>query len=256
MQPKPSINIPDACIPRDILMQAAMIRLGDVDKEIQAGYNILRKYPRTVTIFGSARMLPEDKFYQKARDLSELLAYKGYTIVSGGGYGIMSAANQGAHEAIQRGAEKAGGESVAFNIKLPREQTLNPYATESYEFQHFAPRKIVMTLFANAYVFFPGGFGTLDELTEILTLIQTGKTTQAPVILIGSNFWQKFDQFIDEALLEHGCIAATDKDLYHITDDIEEAAQLIDANQTYCHTTLPPPDLSQAADETTAESSD
>lgn len=248
MEPKPNINIPDACIPRDILMQAAMIRLGDVDEEIQAGYNILRKYPRTVTIFGSARMLPEDKFYQRARDLSELLSFKGYTIVSGGGYGIMSAANQGAHEAIQRGAEQAGGESIAFNIKLPHEQTLNEYATESYEFKHFAPRKIVMTLFANAYIFFPGGFGTLDELTEILTLIQTGKTTKAPVILVGEDFWKKFDQFINEALLERDYIAAIDKDLYHITDDIEEAARLIDANQTYCHTTLPPPDLSQAAD--------
>lgn len=236
-------------MPRDILMQAAMIRLGNISEEIQAGYNILRKYPRTVTIFGSARMEPEDKFYQRARDLSELLSYKGYTIVSGGGYGIMSAANQGAHEAIQRGAEKAGGKSIGFNIKLPHEQTLNAYATESYEFTHFAPRKIVMTLFANAYVFFPGGFGTMDELAEIITLIQTGKTTQAPVILVGSEFWKRFDQFVREALLERGYITEEDTHLYTITDDIEEAARLIDENQTYCHTTLPPPNLAEAAEE-------
>lgn len=248
MQPKPDTDIPNECMPRDILMQEAMVRLGEIDQEIQAGYNILRKYPRTVTIFGSARMLPDDKFYQQARDLSALLSHKGYTIISGGGFGIMSAANQGAHEAIQSGAAQAGGESIGFNIKLPHEQTLNSYVTESYEFSHFAPRKIVMTLFANAYIFFPGGFGTLDELSEILTLIQTGKTAKAPVLLVGSEFWSTFDRFVAESLLDRGYITDDDRQLYHITDDIEEVARLVDANQMYCHQTLPPPKLSAAED--------
>ncbi len=235
MKPKPTDNIPASCIPRDILMQAAMLRLGDIDKEIQAGYNILRKYHKTVTIFGSARTPENDPYYEKAVKLSETLANHGYAIVSGGGFGIMSAANKGAHTAVQKGARKAGGESIAFNIKLPHEQTLNPYATESYEFQHFAPRKIVMTLYAEAYVYFPGGFGTLDELTEILTLIQTGKTIRVPIILIGSDFWHFFDDFVKNTMLAQGTISEGDEQLYRITDDIDDVVQEILASTTYCN---------------------
>lgn len=216
------------------MMQAAMIRLGDVDHEIKQGYTILRKYHKTVTIFGSARTPQDDEYYRMASDLSEKLALLGYAIVSGGGWGIMSAANEGAHIAVQYGARKAGGESIAFNIKLPHEQVLNPYATETYEFQHFAPRKIVMTLFANAYIYFPGGFGTMDELTEILTLIQTGKTNKAPVILIGSKFWRHFDEFVHETMLAQGTISPGDEKLYTITDDVNEVVKIVEANQTYC----------------------
>lgn len=211
-----------------------MLRLGDIDKEIQAGYNILRKYHKTVTIFGSARTPENDIYYQKAVELSERLAAKGYAVVSGGGFGIMSAANKGAHMAVQDGARKVGGQSIAFNIKLPHEQTLNPYATESFEFQHFAPRKIVMTLYADAYVYFPGGFGTLDELTEILTLIQTGKTNKAPIILVGTKFWSHFDEFVKETMLTSGVISKGDEKLYRITDSIDEVTNLILANKTYC----------------------
>lgn len=234
MKPKPKDDIPAQCIPRDIMMQAAMIRLGDVDHEIQEGFKILRKYHKTVTIFGSARTPEDNLYYGQAVELSEKLASKGYAIVSGGGWGIMSAANEGAHIAVQHGARRAGGESIAFNIKLPHEQVLNPYATESFEFDHFAPRKIVMTLFANAYIYFPGGFGTMDELTEILTLIQTGKTAKAPVILIGSTFWRHFDEFVKSTMLAQGTISAGDETLYTITDDIDEAVRLVESNQTYC----------------------
>ena len=234
MQPKPNTKTEVSCVPRDIVLQSAMIRLGDIDKEIQAGYNILRKYHKTVTIFGSARTPEDDEYYQKAVDLSERLAAKGYAIVSGGGFGIMSAANKGAHTAVQKGARKVGGESIAFNIKLPHEQALNPYATESFEFLHFAPRKIVMTLYADAYVYFPGGFGTLDELTEILTLIQTGKTNKAPIILIGSKFWNHFDELVKETMMEHKVISSGDEKLYRITDSLDEAVNLVLANKTYC----------------------
>ncbi len=216
------------------MLQAAMIRLGDIDEEIQAGYNILRKYHKTVTIFGSARTPEDNPYYTRAVEVAEKLAGRGYAVVSGGGYGIMSAANQGAHTAVQKGAGKVGGESIAFNIKLPHEQHLNPYATESYEFQHFAPRKIVMTLYADAYIYFPGGFGTMDELTEILTLIQTGKTQKAPVILVGSKFWNKFDEFVKEAMLGEGTISAGDENLYTITDSVDEVIKLVTANKTYC----------------------
>lgn len=234
MKPKPKEPIDPTCIPRDIMLQAAMMRLGDVDKEIQEGYNIIRKYSKTVTIFGSARTPEDNKYYQQAIEVSQKLAGKGYAIVSGGGWGIMSAANEGAHIAVQKGARKAGGESIAFNIKLPHEQTLNPYATEAYEFQHFAPRKIVMTLYADAYIYFPGGFGTLDELTEIITLIQTGKTNKAPIILFGKEFWGEFDLFVKKHLLADGLISPGDEALYTITDSVDTAIDLVLANKTYC----------------------
>jgi uncharacterized protein (TIGR00730 family) len=235
MDPKPQKPIPATCIPRDIMLQAAMIRLGNVGEEIQAGYNILRKYHKTVTIFGSARTKDDNRYYKDAIDLSKRLAEEGYAVVTGGGFGIMSAANQGADIAAQKGVEKAGGQSIAFNIKLPHEQQLNHYATESYTFQHFAPRKIVMTLYADAYIYFPGGFGTLDELSEIITLIQTGKTIKAPVILYGKDFWNKFDEFIKKSMLEkEQTISPGEEMIYTITDNVEEAVKLVIANTTYC----------------------
>lgn len=216
-----------ACIPRDIMMQAAMLRLGEVDHEIHQGYNVLRKYHKTATIFGSARVTEDNPYYKAARETGNKLAKKGYAIISGGGHGIMAAANQGALE--------AGGDSIGFNIELPHEQTLNDYTTESLAFSHFAPRKIAMTLFANAYVYFPGGFGTLDEFGEIITLIQTGKTTPAPLILYGSDFWGPLDKFFRDTLLDElNLISPGDENLYVITDDTDEIVRLVEANQTYC----------------------
>jgi uncharacterized protein (TIGR00730 family) len=225
MKPKPD-ETQSVCIPKDIVLQAAMIRLGDIDDEVQNGYNIIRKYDKTVTVFGSARTPVEDSYYQKAKELGKRLAADNYAVITGGGHGIMAGANQGAKE--------AGGASLGFNISLPHEQTLNEFTTESYGFSHFAPRKIVMTLYADAYVYFPGGFGTLDELTEILTLIQTGKTNKAPIILFGSKFWNAFDQLSRNALLSNHTIGEVDLDLYKITDSIEETFQIIKSNKTYC----------------------
>lgn len=227
MKPKVSTK-PAICIPRDIMLRAAMIRLGDIDEEVQKGYDVIRNYHKTVTVFGSARRLTEDnQYYRAARKISAKLAENDYAIITGGGHGIMEAAN--------RGAMEAGGDSVGFNIKLPKEQTLNPYTTDSLAFKYFAPRKICMTLFADAYLFFPGGFGTLDELTEIITLIQTGKTNKAPAILYGSSFWKGFDDFVKEELLRNtGTISEGDEKLYHITDDVDEIVRLVRANHTYC----------------------
>lgn len=224
-----------ACIPREIALQAAMFRLGNVDEEIEAGYEILRKYHKTVTIFGSARTPVDSKYYLAAKKVAEELAHGGYAVVSGGGHGIMGAANEGANVAVQKGARKAGGESVAFNIKLPHEQTMNEYATDSFEFQHFAPRKIVMTLYAEAYLFFPGGFGTLDELMEILTLIQTRKTIKVPIVLYGSDFWGDLDKFIVKHMLEaQKTISAGDEKLYTITDDTDEIMRIVKSSNVYC----------------------
>lgn len=225
MKPKPDTDQP-VCIPRDIVLQAAMIRLGNINGEVQAGYNIVRKYHKTVTIFGSARTPIDSPDYTKARELAARLAYEKYAVITGGGHGIMGAANQGAME--------AGGASIGFNIALPHEQTLNPYTTESYAFSHFAPRKIAMTLYADAYIYFPGGFGTFDELTEILTLIQTGKTNKAPIILVGSHFWNAFDELSRNGLLTYNSISKEDLDLYTITDDIEEVVRIVKSNTTYC----------------------
>ncbi len=226
MKPKPDESYPNVCIPRDIVLQAAMLRLGNINKEVQHGYNILRKYHKTVTIFGSARTPEDSPVYDQARMLAKRLGENDYTVVTGGGNGIMKAANQGALE--------AGGPSIGFNIALPHEQALNPYTTESYAFAHFAPRKIVMTLYADAYIYFPGGFGTMDELTEILTLIQTGKTNKAPVILFGSDFWNAFDELSRNDLLLHKTIAEVDLSLYTITDSIDEAVSIVKSNKTYC----------------------
>lgn len=228
-------DIDATCIPREIALQAAMFRLGNVDEEIEAGFNILRKYHKTVTIFGSARTPVDSKYYSATKEVAEKLANQGYAVVSGGGHGIMSAANEGANIAVQKGAREAGGESIAFNIKLPHEQTLNEYATESFEFQHFAPRKIVMTLYAEAYLFFPGGFGTLDELMEILTLLQTSKANRVPVILYGSDFWNDLDAFIKKHMLEEQkTISPGDENLYTITDDTEYIINTINESNVYC----------------------
>lgn len=226
MQPKPNKN-EKVCIPRDIVLQAAMIRLGDIDTEVQNGYNIIRKYHKTVTIFGSARTPEDHPDYIKAEEVAARLAKEHYAVISGGGHGIMGAAN--------KGAKDAGGDSIGFNIALPHEQTLNTYTTESFAFTHFAPRKIAMTLYADAYIYFPGGFGTLDELTEILTLIQTGKTNKAPIILVGSYFWNKFDDFVKNSLLEHRFIEEKDLNLYTITDSVDEIVNIVKSNTTYCN---------------------
>lgn len=226
MQPKPNTETP-VCIPRDIVLQAAMIRLGSVEEELQAGYNVVRKYHKTVTVFGSARTPEGEPYYEAARQLGAKLAAFDYTVITGGGRGIMEAANRGAFE--------TGGTSIGFNITLPHEQKLNPYTTESLAFSHFSPRKIAMTLYADAYVYFPGGFGTLDEMMEILTLIQTGKTAKAPVILYGTDFWRPLDEFVRTTMLEkEHLVSPGDELLYTITDDIDEMVSLVRANKTYC----------------------
>ena len=226
MQPKPETEVP-VCVPRDIVLQAAMFRLGDIDDELQAGYNVVRKYHKTVTVFGSARTPEGEAYYEAARQLANKLVAHDYAILTGGGHGIMEGANRGAFE--------GGGNSIGFNITLPHEQKINPYVTESLAFSHFSPRKIAMTLYADAYIYFPGGFGTLDELMEILTLIQTGKTAKAPVILYGKDFWGPLDHFIRTTMLEkERLISVGDELLYTITDDLDEIVSVVRANKTYC----------------------
>jgi uncharacterized protein (TIGR00730 family) len=195
-------------------------RLSRIDKEFADGFDLINKYNDTVTFFGSARFTAENPYYKKDEDVAAALSKEGYTVVSGGGGGIM--------EAADRGAAEVGGDAIGLNIKLPKEQTLNPYATASMAFRYFFVRKVILAYGASAYVFFPGGFGTLDEFFEIITLIQTKKMPVAPVILYGNEYWTALDRFIKTYLLEgEHTISPGDESIYSITEDIEVIKAII-----------------------------
>lgn len=206
---------------RQKLIDAAEGRLVTVVEEFEHAFDIIGKYPKTVTVFGSARTKQNSVVSRQAFAVSWALAKHGYAIVTGGGGGVMQAANHG--------AKKAGGVSIGFNIHLPTEQKLNQHTTESYRFEHFFGRKVAMTLDASGYVFCGGGFGTLDELFEIVTLTQTGTIPKVPIILMGTDFWQPLDKVIKKTLLEeYETIEPEDRDLYLITDDIDEVVAVIE----------------------------
>ena len=208
---------------RQKLIDAAEGRLVTVVEEFEHAFDILSKYDKTVTVFGTARLPEEHPVCRQAHAVGWALAKKGYAIVTGGGGGAMEAANKGAME--------AGGASIGFNIHLPMEQSLNAYTTESYRFEHFFGRKVTMTLDASGYVYTGGGFGTFDELFEVITLIQTGIIPQVPVILLGKDFWAPLDQFIRDTLVDkYHTIESEDRSLYIITDDIQQAVDIIEAS--------------------------
>lgn len=191
-----------------------------IDKEFTEAFEFINKFEKTVTFFGSARFTEENEHYTKARTLARKISEVGYTILTGGGGGIMEASNRGAFE--------ANNPSIGLNIRLAHEQQLNSYTTDSIKFQYFFVRKTALSFAAEAYLFFPGGFGTMDELFEILTLIQTHKIRRIPVILVGSDYWGKFNQFIKEVMYkEHSTIALEDMNLYTITDKDDEIIEII-----------------------------
>lgn len=209
---------------RERLIEAAEGRLETVVDEFEQVFDILARHEKTVTVFGSARKPQDDAITQGAYDLSARMAREGYAVVTGGGHGVMEAANRGAYE--------AGGASIGFNILLPFEQSLNEYTTENFTFQHFFGRKVAMTLDASAYVYFPGGFGTFDELFEILALMQTRKIEKAPIVLVGSEFWRPFDAAIREVMLDHySTITYEDTELYRIYDNYDDIVNYI--NESY-----------------------
>ncbi len=197
-------------------------RICIIDKEFKEGFKLMKKYPKSVTIFGSARLPEENIHARHATELANQLSQLGYAIITGGGHGIMGAAHKGSHE--------AGGPSVGINIELPFEQTMNEYITDYLDFHHFFSRKVILAYSAEAYIYFAGGFGTMDELFEILTLTQTKKIPRVPIILFGSEFWNPLDQFIKTNLLEkHHTISEEDTHLYTISDDIDEVVNIIKA---------------------------
>jgi len=172
-----------------------------------------------VSIFGSARVEPEDKYYQKAEKLGLLLAQNGFNVITGGGPGIMEAAN--------KGATAGGGKSVGMNIRLPFEQKPNPYANIHVDYKYFFIRKVMFVKYAVAYIILPGGFGTMDELFEALTLIQTRRIKSFPVILMGSEYWQGLFNWLKKIMLAEGKITPADINLIQIIDEPEEAVQHI-----------------------------
>jgi hypothetical protein len=187
--------------------------------ELVEGFEALNNIGPAVTIFGSARLAPGSPYYNKCLKVAENLAKEGFAVISGGGPGIMEAAN--------KGAQNANGTSVGLNIELPMEQTPNPYQDVKVEFRYFFVRKLMFVKYAVGYVIFPGGFGTIDELFEALTLIQTKKIRGFPVVLVGKDYWSGLIDWLKMSVLAAGNISPEDLDFMHIVDEPEEVCAII-----------------------------
>lgn len=208
--------------PHDVNKRGGTVswRIFRIISELVDGYEFLSDLKREITIFGSARTKSDSKYYQEAEKLGRMLASEGYTTITGGGPGVM--------EAVNKGAFAAGGESLGLNIQLPHEQRVNPFVKKGLGFHFFFTRKIMMTSPSQSFVFFPGGFGTLDEFFEVITLIQTEKMPRVPIILMGKEYWSALDAFIRAEVLDHHhAIEADDIKLYSIVDSAEEAMRII-----------------------------
>ncbi|MBR9991229.1 MAG: TIGR00730 family Rossman fold protein [Gemmatimonadetes bacterium] len=195
--------------------------------EFVEGFDTLARVGPAVSIFGSARTRPGHHQYEAAEATGRLLAEAGFAVITGGGPGIMEAANKGAAE--------AGGLSIGCNIELPFEQGMNAYVRTAVNFRYFFVRKTMFVKYAEGFIIFPGGFGTMDELFEALTLIQTGKVRDFPIVLYGSEYWGGMLDWIRKAMLEEGKVGANDLDLLFVTDSAEEAVQtMIDCYEESC----------------------
>jgi len=189
--------------------------------EFVEGFDAMANVGPAITVFGSARTLPEDPVYELARTIARRLAEAGYAIITGGGPGTMEAAN--------RGCREGGGLSVGCNIELPHEQGMNAYVDLGVEFRYFFARKTMFVKYADGFVILPGGFGTLDELFEALTLIQVGKVRHFPVVLVGRAYWAGLLDWIRDTLVTRGAVDAADLDLLRVTDDPDEVVGLVKA---------------------------
>lgn len=195
-------------------------RVFKIMSEFVEGFEVLRKYGLAASFFGTARQTFEQHFYDDASALAGRLAKEGYAIITGGNAGIMQAANKGAYE--------AGGASVGLNIRLEENPALNTYLTDSVTFDHFFVRKVMLTFASEVYIYFPGGFGTLDEFTEVLTLVQTKKIRKVPILLYGKEYWEPLIKFFNDKLLgEHQAISPGDLELFHLVDSVDEAFDYI-----------------------------
>jgi uncharacterized protein (TIGR00730 family) len=225
---KPTLNVPAAKLPTfKTLGEAGDFRdsfhwrMFRIMAEFVDGWQFLADLKKTVTFFGSARFPENNQWYKEAQKLGKLLAQNGFGVITGGGPGIMEGGNRGAFE--------GNGDSIGFNIKLPFEQRINPYVTKYIAFHYFFIRKVMLSYSAQAYVYFPGGFGTLDEFFEIITLIQTKKiSVKIPVILIGKSYWEPLITWIDKEMYRRfKAIDKEDMKIYQLVDTAEEAFKII-----------------------------
>ena len=225
-------------------MQVDTWRIFRIMSEFVEGFETMGSIGPAVSIFGSARTPESDPYYVQARSLARMLSQHGFSIITGGGPGIMEAANRGAHD--------VGGLSVGLNITLPHEQSANPYAKIRLDFHYFFARMVMFVKYACSFVCFPGGFGTLHEFFNSMTLIQTGKSEKFPVILIGKQFWSGMDKWIRRELLSQNSyhkIDLEDMDLFTITDSLEEATEIIQhANKIQL--AAPPPGITRTGEGT------
>ncbi|MDK8524479.1 TIGR00730 family Rossman fold protein [Corynebacterium sp. MSK150] len=186
-----------------------------IQGEFVAGFDALSKLPKAVTVFGSARTTPEDASYQLGVEVGRKLAEHNYAVITGGGPGIMEAANRGAHE--------AGGLSVGLGIELPHEQGLNEYVDLGLNFRYFFARKTMFLKYSQAFICLPGGMGTMDEFFEVMCMVQTGKVTNYPIVLMGTEYWSGLLEWMDNTLAANGYINEGDRELFLLTDDPDEA---------------------------------
>ncbi len=187
--------------------------------EFVDGYDSLLKIGPCISVYGSARLKPGSKYYEEAVKVSELIVENGFGVITGGGPGIMEAGNKGAYN--------RGGKSVGLGIDLPHEQGVNIYVSPEYviNFKYFFVRKVMFVKYAQAFISFPGGFGTLDELFETLTLVQTQKIANIPIVLFGTEYWEGLVDWIEKRLITDGYISKEDRDLFYLTDDPEDAVE-------------------------------
>jgi len=205
---------------RKEMQKLALKRVSAISKEFTGGFKFLEDYPKSVTFFGANQFREDNPYYASARLLaSRIVKELGCSIFSGGGPGIMEAANRGAYE--------AGGNSLGLLIKLPDGQVTNKYITQSFASYYFFVRKVFLSFSAEAFIFFPGGFGTLDEFFEILTLIQTKKIAGVPLICVGSEFWNELKGFMEREQLSRGAVMPEDLNLFHIVDDHDKIIEII-----------------------------
>jgi uncharacterized protein (TIGR00730 family) len=204
-----------------VLAQRDTWRIFKIMAEFVDGFEEMASIGPSVTIFGSARVKEGTKYYEMGVEVARELTALGYAVVTGGGPGIM--------EAVNKGAKEAHGISVGLNINLPFEQKLNPYVGRGMQFRHFFVRKVMFVKYAQGFIVLPGGFGTLDEFFEAITLIQTRKTPQFPVILMGMEYWRGLIEWLRNHALEAGYISPEDMNIFALTDDPKEAAGLIDS---------------------------
>ena len=197
----------------------SIVRIAGIASEFFRGMHAFRNEGPCVTVFGSARFPAGHPYYELARKTGGLLADAGFTVMTGGGPGIMEAAN--------RGAREAGGRSLGCNILLPKEQKPNPYLDKWITFRHFFVRKVMLIKYSNAFIIFPGGFGTLDEVFETATLIQTDTIPEFPMVMIGGEFWEELEDFMDKALMGYKTIDPEDREIFFHTDDPAEALTYI-----------------------------